>query len=153
MASGSLCIHHSQQWPLTVESNMQSVRESWELKVCMYKTISSHGGYIPWGEYPFCLQTTAASVSSQDSSHTVPHVLLMHTSTLPIVGFLSPVIRTAPSKQRSGEWVHTLINNHESELVVWNNKSEKSVHLHIPHQLLQMENSAKCHSHSCCTQE
>ena len=55
----------------------------------------------PWREWPSCLQTTDAALSSQDSSQIVPQVLLMHTSILPMVGLESPVIRTSPSEHRS----------------------------------------------------
>ena len=44
-----------------------------------------------------CLQTTRASLSSQESSHTVPQVLLKHTSTRPSVGMSPSTSLTSPS--------------------------------------------------------
>ena len=49
--------------------------------------------------YPSCLQTTVASVLSQESSHTVPHWSLMHTSTLPSYWLEPPTRRTSPYVQ------------------------------------------------------
>ena len=43
---------------------------------------------------PRCLQTTRASVVLQESSHTVPHTLLILTSTRPSRGLLPPTSRT-----------------------------------------------------------
>ena len=50
------------------------------------------GGYLLHGlnslvvENPSCLHTTTASLVPQKSSQTVPHVLLLHTSTRPSFG-------------------------------------------------------------------
>ena len=49
----------------------------------------------PVGRFSW-LQTTAALVSSQESSHTVPHWLLRHTSTLPSLSLPPPTSRTPP---------------------------------------------------------
>ena len=45
-----------------------------------------------------CLQTTRASLTSQESSHTVPQVLLKQTSTRPSVWTSPSTSRTAPSR-------------------------------------------------------
>ena len=45
------------------------------------------------------MQTTVASLLSHMSSHTVPHVALMHTSTLPSYWVVPPTSRTSPYKQ------------------------------------------------------
>jgi len=47
--------------------------------------------------YPRYLQTTLASSSSQRSSHTVPYLLPMHTSTVPSVALVPFTNRIAPS--------------------------------------------------------
>ena len=49
--------------------------------------------------YPSCLQTTLASVEDQESSHTVPHTLFRHISTLPSYGFWPFTSLRSPSKQ------------------------------------------------------
>ena len=54
---------------------------------------------LPVYAYPSCLQTTVASVVSQESSHTVPHWSLMHTSTLPSYWLEPPTRRTSPYVQ------------------------------------------------------
>ena len=48
-----------------------------------------------------CLQTTRASLSSQESSHTVPQVLLKQTSTRPSVGMSPSTSLTSPSPHES----------------------------------------------------
>ena len=58
-----------------------------------YKTFKNA---LPVYAYPSCLQTTVASVVSQRSSHTVPHWLLMHTSTLPSYWLEPPTRRMLP---------------------------------------------------------
>ena len=50
----------------------------------------------PWVEYPSCRHTTVASELPQESSHTVPHSLSMHTSTLPSFARLRPTSRSWP---------------------------------------------------------
>ena len=47
----------------------------------------------PWVEYPSCRHTTEASILLQPSSHTVPHTLFIHISTLPSFGTLPPTNR------------------------------------------------------------
>ena len=47
--------------------------------------------------YPNCLQTTCASAVSHESSHTVPQLLLKHTSTLPSYMFDPPTRRIPQS--------------------------------------------------------
>ena len=59
--------------------------------------------------YPSCLQTTVASMLSQESSHTVPHWSLMHTSTLPSYWLEPPTRRTSPYIQLP--LVLTIVNN------------------------------------------
>ena len=44
---------------------------------------------------PSCLQTTSASLKSQESSHTVPQVLLKHTSTRPSSSVRRPTSLTS----------------------------------------------------------
>ena len=48
---------------------------------------------------PSCLQTTRASTSPQKSSHTVPQVLLKHTSTRPSSSVRPPTSLTSPVLQ------------------------------------------------------
>ena len=48
-------------------------------------------------KYPSCLQTTAASMSSHSSEHTVPHSWSAQISTRPVVGVTPPTKRTSPS--------------------------------------------------------
>ena len=55
--------------------------------------------HIPTGLCPNCLQTTEASILSHPSSQTVPHALLMHTSTLPSPATFPLRSRIAPSVQ------------------------------------------------------
>ena len=47
------------------------------------RIISFHKLCLPYGEYPNCRQATLACAVSQSVAHTVDHVPLMHTSTLP----------------------------------------------------------------------
>ena len=54
---------------------------------------------IPAAEYPSCLQTTVASDMSKESSQTVPHTLLAHTSTRPSLILLPPISLMLPSAQ------------------------------------------------------
>ena len=54
---------------------------------------------VPVGWNPSCLQMTLPSRTSQLLSHTVPHALLTHTSTLPSRSFAPPTSRTSPSEQ------------------------------------------------------
>lgn len=49
---------------------------------------------IPVVEIPSCLQTTIASALLQKSSHTLPHWLLTHTSTLPSKSYVPDASRT-----------------------------------------------------------
>ena len=58
---------------------------------------STHGSiltslhkYVPIVENPSCLQTTLASRVLQESSHTVPHVLLLQSFTRPSYRFVPP---------------------------------------------------------------
>ena len=53
----------------------------------------------PWVVKFSCLQTTAALFASHKSSHTVPHWLSMHISTLPSFGITPSTSRTAPCGQ------------------------------------------------------
>ena len=101
---------------------------------------------LPWGEWPSCLQTTDAALSSQDSSQIVPQVLLMHTSILPMVGLESPVIRTSPSEHRSN---HRRFDINTSFL----SGSHIDYYLHIGPQQLQRLNSVGVHSHFVGSQE
>ena len=52
-------------------------------------------------EYPSCLQTTSASYILQLSSHTVPQVPLLQTSTLPSLETLPLTSRISPCIQES----------------------------------------------------
>ena len=70
-----------------------------ELTECMFQNVKSyfcmcltccHRNCLPLVEYPSCPHTTAASLLSQESSHTVPHCLFMQISTLPSFGMLPP---------------------------------------------------------------
>ena len=60
---------------------------------------------------PSCLQTTRASLLSQESSHTVPQVLLKHTSTRPSssvpppTSLNSPVLQTILKKHKSMQYL------------------------------------------------
>ena len=45
---------------------------------------------VPGGKYPSCLQITFASGTPKKSSQTVPHMLLLHTSTRPSVSEAPP---------------------------------------------------------------
>lgn len=55
---------------------------------------------LPKGENSSCLQSTVASLLSQESSHIVPQVLLKQTSTRPkSVYLLSPFKRTSLFEQ------------------------------------------------------
>ena len=54
---------------------------------------------VPVGENPSCLHTTLASAVPQKSSHTVPHVLLMQTSTRPSLGVGPLTSLTSPVVQ------------------------------------------------------
>ena len=53
---------------------------------------------------PSCLHTTWASLLSHWLSHTVPHWLLMHISTLPRLASPAPISLTAPSTQAELFW-------------------------------------------------
>ena len=53
----------------------------------------------PWLEYPSCWHATEASVRPQESSHTVPHRLSTHISTLPSFAMLLPARRSWPVAQ------------------------------------------------------
>ena len=55
--------------------------------------------YIPDSPSPICLQTTYASVAPKPSPHTLPQILLLHTSNLPASVELPLTSRTAPSSQ------------------------------------------------------
>ena len=59
--------------------------------------------------YPNCLHTTLASVESHESSQTVPHLPLWHSSTLPSVEFDPSTRRTIPIVQT--EVINTSLNN------------------------------------------
>ena len=50
-------------------------------------------------ENPNCLQTTLASTAVKESSHTVPHVLLLHSSTRPSRLLGPPTSLTVPPTQ------------------------------------------------------
>ena len=54
---------------------------------------------VPVGWNPSCLQMTLPSRTSQLLSHTVPHALLIHTSTLPSRLVAPPTSLTSPSEQ------------------------------------------------------
>ena len=58
---------------------------------------------IPIVENPSCLQTTLASDVLQESSHTVPHVLLLQSSTRPSYRFVPPRSLISPLVHGS-EW-------------------------------------------------
>ena len=58
---------------------------------------------VPISENPSCLHTTVDSFSSHSSSHTLPHCLFLHTSTLPSLLFLPPLSLTSPSSQGEPE--------------------------------------------------
>ena len=56
--------------------------------------------FSPVAGKPSCLQTTLASLKSQESSHTVPHTPdEEHTSTLPCVLLEPPTSLSSPSVQ------------------------------------------------------
>lgn len=59
--------------------------------------------FLPSLENPSCLQTTFASVRPQPSSHTVPHSLLLQTSTRPSNTSLPPASLTSPCWQTVGQ--------------------------------------------------
>ena len=48
---------------------------------------------------PSCLQTTSASLISHESSHTVPHTPLEHSSTRPSIGVVPPTSLKSPVAQ------------------------------------------------------
>ena len=56
---------------------------------------------LPSAENPSCRHVTWASSVFHESSHTVPHRLLMHISTLPSV-LLPPISLTSPTRQGTG---------------------------------------------------
>ena len=60
------------------------------------KSTAASSGAIPSNGSPSCLLTTFAPWSSQESSQTVPHVLLKHNSTLPSVLSLPPASLISP---------------------------------------------------------
>ena len=71
---------------------------------------------LPLEEYPSCRQTTIASEWPQKSSHTVPHVLLLHNSTLPWVddeplpaSLMSPVVQPEWSNRVASISMNTVI--------------------------------------------
>ena len=55
--------------------------------------------HIPDSPSPICLQTTYASVAPKPSPHTLPQILLLHTSNLPASVELPLTSRTDPSSQ------------------------------------------------------
>ena len=69
---------------------------------------------IPIGEYPSCLHTTLASEVLQESSHAVPHVLLLQISTLPSYlcvppwSLISPLVHGAAVKDNIRLWIEML---------------------------------------------
>ena len=54
--------------------------------------------------YPVCLQTTTASLLSQESSHTVPYIPLIHISTLPSELVDPLTSRISPYEQATRRW-------------------------------------------------
>ena len=52
--------------------------------------------------YPSCLHTTVASLESHLLPHTVPHIPLIHTSTLPSLGSAPPTRRILPLPEHWG---------------------------------------------------
>ena len=60
---------------------------------------------------PSCLHTTLASVLSQESSQTVPHTPLWHSSTLPSLEFAPLTRRTVPVVQT--EVIYTSLNKYK----------------------------------------
>ena len=58
---------------------------------------------IPVGEKPSCLQATLASGVPHESSHTVPHCMLLQISTLPSIEFDPTRSLMSPFEQRANE--------------------------------------------------
>ncbi len=65
------------------------------LKICL--ATATYTKDIPWGINPNCLQATWASAAPQKSSHTVPQILLLQTSTRPLLA-VPPCSLIAPVK-------------------------------------------------------
>ena len=71
---------------------------------------------LPLVIIPSCLHTTSASVSSQLSSHTVPHIPLWQISTRPSYSFLPPTSRTSELLQvgtEEGEFMNSRRHNRD----------------------------------------
>ena len=69
--------------------------------------------YIPFTEYPNCLQTTVASDDPQYESWIVPQAPPRQTSTLPSPSFVPPASLTSPSVLQFSKSTHiTLFTNY-----------------------------------------
>ena len=86
--------------------------------------------YLPWEEYPSCLHTTCASLSSQLSSQTVPHRLLKHTSTLPSRALGPPANLKSPSKLQAVVVVVFSSAEGSIYMILFIAMTTKCVHLH-----------------------
>ena len=86
----------------------------------------------PWVEYPSWWHATEASVLPQESSHTVPHRLSTHISTLPSFAMLLPASRSWPVVQ-GAVWKHGWNWWHKASLM--------RAYLHSPHQHQQNEDN------------
>ena len=92
--------------------------------------VSTVSNVSPLGENPSCLQATEASLTSQLSSHTVPHRPPTQISTLPSREEVPPTRRRSP-------WLHVALGTAEEGVILVQTFGEPSCKsLHFLHPLV-----------------
>ena len=83
-----------------IKNKTKQKKNRWRLSRCNVQC-----QYIPVEENPSCLQATCASVVPHESSHTVPHWLLLQTSTRPSRAFVPPTSLMSPVAQTARKYL------------------------------------------------